>query len=314
MRRPRRSLPELPHEILAQEILPRLPAKSLRRFKFVCKRWRDLINDPTFIDTHLLHLNHQPTSNQQINVLYTNQGRIYSRIIKLDFLSSIQVLRNPLPSADWFQPRKHVEPSFWGSCNGLVCVRTDDSLGLWNPCTGSYRALDYDPLLGPASHGFGYDANTKDYKLVVISEKQLYMGNVITPQVIRVFSLNSNSWRTLSDSVYPCSWMESGMFIDGVVYWVKFEKVICFDIHAEVFSELRLPDISFSELRLRLPDISPTHKICKIQISEIGGSLAISYLLNCIFHEVWVMVKENWIKMYSVDVLQNPLGLTISNH
>ncbi|KAL6563412.1 hypothetical protein OROGR_002371 [Orobanche gracilis] len=42
----------LPQEMI-ENILPRLPVKSLLRFKSVCKRWRDTISDPEFPQTHL---------------------------------------------------------------------------------------------------------------------------------------------------------------------------------------------------------------------------------------------------------------------
>jgi hypothetical protein len=47
--------PELSEEIIVEEILVRLPVKSLVRFKSVCKAWRATISDPIFIRAHLRH-------------------------------------------------------------------------------------------------------------------------------------------------------------------------------------------------------------------------------------------------------------------
>jgi hypothetical protein len=44
---------ELPEELVLDEILIRLPVKSLLRFKCVSKAWRTAISDPSFIRTHL---------------------------------------------------------------------------------------------------------------------------------------------------------------------------------------------------------------------------------------------------------------------
>ncbi|KAK9096000.1 hypothetical protein Sjap_021497 [Stephania japonica] len=58
-----------------------------------------------------------------------------------------------------------------GACNGLVCIYTsDEGLGLFNPCTGTYTPWAY--IVVPPTNtafGFGYDAKIKDYKLVRIT-------------------------------------------------------------------------------------------------------------------------------------------------
>uniref|UniRef100_A0A0E0IWQ0 F-box domain-containing protein n=1 Tax=Oryza nivara TaxID=4536 RepID=A0A0E0IWQ0_ORYNI len=46
------TFPELPEEIV-MEILARLPVKSLLRFKSVCRGWRAIISEPSFIRTQL---------------------------------------------------------------------------------------------------------------------------------------------------------------------------------------------------------------------------------------------------------------------
>ncbi|KAK9161422.1 hypothetical protein Syun_007763 [Stephania yunnanensis] len=326
-RPPRQTTPdELPHDIITEEILPKLPPNSLLRFKLVCKKWRDLINHPDFIHAHLLH---HSRSNRQLNVLFTNQGKLHSRTIKTcvssssSSSSSIEVARNPLPS-NCFDLHKHREPIFWGSCNGLICLQTGDyELGLWNPCTGSYTALPYHPpIRAPASYGFGYDAETKDYKLVKIVS---IINNTTDPQVqVWVFTLNSNSWRAISsydddndddDDCAVCTAVGAapGKYINdddrGVVYWVGeglLDKLICFDIRDEVFSVLMLPNISSII----------TQEISGIEICDIDGCLALARELNCeagmILHEVWLK-KENWIKMYSVDASRSRYWIDIEN-
>ncbi|TQD90885.1 hypothetical protein C1H46_023564 [Malus baccata] len=43
---------EIPTDIICLQILPRLPSKSLMRFKCVCKSWSSLIRNPSFADIH----------------------------------------------------------------------------------------------------------------------------------------------------------------------------------------------------------------------------------------------------------------------
>jgi hypothetical protein len=44
----------LPRDVLAS-ILVRLPGSDLRPLRRVCKEWRDIISDPTFIQPHMLY-------------------------------------------------------------------------------------------------------------------------------------------------------------------------------------------------------------------------------------------------------------------
>ena len=46
-------MPYLLHELVATQILLRLPPKSLLRFTCVCKAWRDVIADDSFRRAHL---------------------------------------------------------------------------------------------------------------------------------------------------------------------------------------------------------------------------------------------------------------------
>ena len=49
----------LPRDVIAS-ILVRLPGSDLRRLRRVCKEWRDIIADPTFIQEHLIHGSRAP--------------------------------------------------------------------------------------------------------------------------------------------------------------------------------------------------------------------------------------------------------------
>ncbi|EOY05504.1 F-box and associated interaction domains-containing-like protein [Theobroma cacao] len=62
------SLLLLPDEIV-YDILPRLPAKSLQRFKLVSKPWGSLISDPNFAESHL----HRANTSHDKNMLRVGQ-------------------------------------------------------------------------------------------------------------------------------------------------------------------------------------------------------------------------------------------------
>ncbi|KAL7142580.1 hypothetical protein ABFS83_08G132800 [Erythranthe nasuta] len=48
------AMPNLPSE-LVEDILRRLPVKSLKRFRAVTKKWRSLIDSDRFVKLHLRH-------------------------------------------------------------------------------------------------------------------------------------------------------------------------------------------------------------------------------------------------------------------
>ncbi|XP_057473290.1 F-box protein At1g30790-like isoform X2 [Actinidia eriantha] len=52
---------ELPHDLVVEEVLTRLPGKSLMRFKYVSKLWCSIIDDPRFCQAHRAHSRSRPT-------------------------------------------------------------------------------------------------------------------------------------------------------------------------------------------------------------------------------------------------------------
>ncbi|KAK9116183.1 hypothetical protein Sjap_015130 [Stephania japonica] len=117
--------------------------------------------------------------------------------------------------------------------------------------------------------------------------------------------MGTNSWRRILGNEEFSSEVP-GKFVNGFVYWKAMydrrNEVFCFDIHGEVFSELRLPRVVLTE---------DTDKIiCNIEIGELGGCLALvrefadRFHTPHVYHEVWVM-KENWVKMHSIDISES---------
>ncbi|MCL7032253.1 hypothetical protein MKW94_000196, partial [Papaver nudicaule] len=52
----------LPEEIIG-DILPRLPAKSVLRFRCVCKSWLKLFRNPNFVKHHLKYAKQRNSTN-----------------------------------------------------------------------------------------------------------------------------------------------------------------------------------------------------------------------------------------------------------
>ncbi|CAL8999417.1 unnamed protein product [Prunus brigantina] len=147
--------PELPSQITCLEILPRLPSKSLMRFRCVCKSWSSLTHDPSFVSAHqnlgcnknthlLLTAWDKPTTQQHFFSMEINQQ---GSLIPVHLLS--------LPT----QRTKNENLYHAQSINGLVCLylhntsvpnQTDEHpIRLFNPSTRESITLPHASL---ASH------------------------------------------------------------------------------------------------------------------------------------------------------------------
>ncbi|KAK4271144.1 hypothetical protein QN277_019881 [Acacia crassicarpa] len=243
--------PFLPQEII-RDILIRLPVNSLIRFQCVCRLWRDLSKDPSFIADHLHHSNRQnPYILFQGVCSYDNPSDLYS------LGSDMQVWRfqNP-PLIEHFNHVKIV-----GSSNGLLCVQTNSlrcsshSLLLWNPAIKEVKLVpETDFRLeshGCSTIGFGFCPSLKDYKIVITYVKNDFFGT------FKVYSLRSNSWKEVKYRLVACP-IYYRVTVNGVMYWwadkiireddgEDFEVVIfSFDLATEVWTVIPMPEQSSS--------------------------------------------------------------------
>ncbi|XP_040369750.1 F-box protein At2g23160 isoform X2 [Rosa chinensis] len=81
------------------EILSWLPAKSLLRFRCVCKAWRALISDPYFIRKHLSRINTK--INSSYSLLFMDKENSSSRSIDCEALFKCSShVDGPVPSRE----------------------------------------------------------------------------------------------------------------------------------------------------------------------------------------------------------------------
>ncbi|KAL4379551.1 hypothetical protein GQ457_02G032280 [Hibiscus cannabinus] len=123
----------MPVEVIVR-ILKRLPAKSVVRFRSVCKSWDTLISDPSFISTHLQASLSNNTSFLLFLCVKNGKTRFSLHYDQDGFEESKQLHLPPFSSV-------------LGSCNGLICVQlfsfVVDFL-LWNPSIQKVRAVQPD--------------------------------------------------------------------------------------------------------------------------------------------------------------------------
>ncbi|KAM7492944.1 hypothetical protein LguiB_027553 [Lonicera macranthoides] len=227
----------LPQEII-DEILYRLPVKSLLRFKCVSKRWLSAISDSTFN----LYYQRKPGS---VFALTLN-GKIPSHYtIDDDNASSIKAFSlnvPPLILEEYDYHHYYWLKTISNSCNGLVLLRiTEDSLVLFNPSTHCYsvKALTLDSMdskklsLFALSIGLCYDTSIDDYKALVIFP--------VYNHCAFVSCLKSKRWVKITRVPFDVRLSIRGPLVNGYVHWTIETTIAYFEATRNAFEALPSP-------------------------------------------------------------------------
>ncbi|KAG8365362.1 hypothetical protein BUALT_Bualt18G0096800 [Buddleja alternifolia] len=283
----------LPPE-LTEDILRRLPAKSLKRFRAVSKSWCFLIDSENFIK---LHLHTSLISNSNRKLILGGLG-LYS--IDLDSLDKAIVIKPPFyyKSVDGIS----------NSCNGLVLVMSAPPV-VWNPFTRDYKVLpdcgDDVPIpldsYSKTAYGFGYDSRNDDYKVVRVSEFRNDLTHVWMCSRSMIYSLRSNSWRRIEGFPYPLPFLRGNwrVHVNGALHTLVVDPddvdsatIMAFSVHSEEHYQVTMPP----GIRIREADVS---------LDVIGGCLCVIYSKRSRVL-IWVMkeyrVKESWFKLLSISL------------
>ena len=222
---------------LVFNILTFFPVKSLLRFRCVCKRWRCMISDPSFVEAHqsrsattLLVSSFDDRRHDKKRTLYTINPSINEG--ELRCLSEF---------SNW---------SFSRSVNGLVCIyeqypAKSHRVRLFNPSTREYVNLPPPIFSGRDSskqvYNLGFDPSTKTYKIL-----RSWIGNWSDCKY-EIFTLGSDSlWRIVKDN--PNIVLDTkGVCLNGTIYWTKdigFQNstiIMAFNVGEEKFRSVPAP-------------------------------------------------------------------------
>ncbi|GLT97766.1 hypothetical protein SLE2022_153150 [Rubroshorea leprosula] len=285
---------------LISEILVRLPAEGLLRFRSVSKHFRSLLTDPEFVHKHATQANENAEHQRLLSVWNT-----FKPLYKINLeTATASMSSNALKELHWWSSDVGSNEAiiFVGSCNGLVCVSKQENphnyysipnLWLFNPLTReSYKVPPSGPYRqrGPWFRGFGFDPTTKDYKIVRIKR-----GG------IEVFSLKTNTWKS-GKIQEPCSLSYATPYpghvavVHGALHW---------DI-GQVTTNIA----SFDLAQENLKDIMPPQSVVDGNIGVLQGHLCVSSVsLPTAMTCVWMMeeygVTESWMKLYIIK-LEHP--------
>ncbi|XP_059315925.1 F-box/kelch-repeat protein At3g23880-like isoform X1 [Lycium ferocissimum] len=294
-------IPVLPNEII-KEILLKLPPNSLLKCMCVSKSWLQLISSPHFVKTHLkLTANDKGCSHHRVlfrglerNFKFCCLPPLFYKEQSFELLDMDSPVENPTFSA-----------YIVGSTNGLICLfKRKRETFLWNPTIRKSKELpklQVDLTLGCSyycKYGFGYDELHDDYKVVYID----YYGN---SSYINIYSLRTDSWRTVNELQDIFLVNSSGKFVNGKLYWVSSTgiginnvcNIISFDLADETWGKLELPSCGEVD----------SHFI----LGVVGSDLSLIYTcrLGTTTSDVWIMkdcgVNVSWTKLFTIKYPQN---------
>ncbi|XP_058767396.1 F-box/kelch-repeat protein At3g06240-like [Vicia villosa] len=314
-------------------ILVKLPLKSLKRLGCVCKSWGILFENSNFINifsnnfisnhgSHddaslLLQVTITNFSDTRYHSLYSLYGDSFINRVKLEW-------PNPF----------HVEnPYFYildsGSINGTLCLYSDINgifiIVIWNPITKELKVIPRSPIEFVPSpydqyfvvlHGFGYDHIQDDYKIIRYINVGLHSSDIYGGKYWEIYSLRSNSWRTLDIGMPGCGLGTIGerLYTLGMCHWISKgytnkddSYLVSFNLNGEIFNTTLIPLFMDAEL---------DHEF-SIHSMMLNGSIAtISWYDDTTTFHISILgelgVKESWIKLFIVGPLScvdHPIGV-----
>lgn len=219
-------------DVVRDNALHLLPAKSLCRFKTVSRGWDQWLSSPLFAHRQTTHF-------KDISGLICQVPGRNPSFISFDR----KAYGVPDPSLNFLPEPVNIRTS----CNGLLCCQSvgDNVYYICNPVTKSWKSLPRSNLYhGPeAAMVLAFEPNPLHF-----NESYEIVCAVTSPDhlIVRfeIYSSRSSSWRTcdaicceLGDMV-----LLNGYYMNGVVYWESSSgAVIVFHLTYEQYGILPLP-------------------------------------------------------------------------
>ncbi|KAL1207094.1 putative F-box protein [Cardamine amara subsp. amara] len=236
---------------LILEILLRLPAKSIVRFRCVSKLWSSLTTDLYFRN------------------LYETRSSIWPNLLMF-FKKGVNLFVYSFPQHNQTsndQPHSyshHVDSyrmkypkrccfPFTESVHGLICFRIDSKPIIWNPTMRQFITLRKPEKSWKGIAVFlGYDPIEGKHKLVCMPRDN-------TCDECRILTLGSSqeSWRKIkTNHKHQPTYRYYGQCINGVVYYQAYidhngkknPAIMSFDVKSEKFDMIELPCGSFVKM------------------------------------------------------------------
>ncbi|KAK1560299.1 hypothetical protein Q3G72_024868 [Acer saccharum] len=287
----KRSIPFIPFQIISH-ILVRVPARSLFRFRCVCKDWCNLIDSFWFVRNQVSIASQQP----QV-VLAPNNFPLSYR--SFTFNGNVLKESSRFPILENNKCFDYIHAGEVGC--GFTCFQYRSRPGeafLFNPLRRQVLVLPMATCIGQAHwYGMGIDSTTNSYKIVH------FVSSVDTGSLAaEIYTLGTESpWRQIS-SISPFPFRRpsidhiTGVSAHGEMHWTDQRKIISFNFEKEEFKLTPHPDFFkcflLTTLRGSLAVLSFSETQADIWDSEIQS-------------EIWVMKdyeKKIWVKEYKISM------------
>ncbi|CAA7045688.1 unnamed protein product [Microthlaspi erraticum] len=226
---------DLPKDVV-EEILSRVPAKSLKRLRSTCKLWNSLFTDKGFTEKHCRN------APKQSLVLMLKELRV-----GLNTGASHVDFKGALALEDSHSNPQQVDISTVFHCDSLLLCTTRNNrrhVVVWNPCLGETKWIQLKTC-DPGYHSFalGYENNQscRSYKIL----RWYYHGDRVV--VLEMYDFGSDSWRNLDLGALNCCIQQNDVSFKGDTYWLaRIDSksdllLVSFDFTSESFRRLCLP-------------------------------------------------------------------------
>ncbi|XP_074265347.1 F-box/kelch-repeat protein At3g23880-like [Silene latifolia] len=297
-------LPEskyLPPELCTQ-IFVNLPAKTLLRFRCVCKSWCSIIDDPDFVNMHFQLSQFNFRNNNKLLVAFEGLERDTGHTAYMLTVCEAETLRQ---TDLIFKKSIRYTYQIIGSCNGLHLVERfcppyyRKELRLWNPCIRKSLPLPVSPFgsLVGTNYLFGFASHSQDYKVVAMTFDNIEAG-LTGKTYVAVYTLSDKKWTVRNDQFditfpnnisinKPFDSLSTAVFCRGSAYWLGYfdeprntlTHLGSFDFDKEKTIFLELPSTWDEKGSLRFPFL-------------LGVSLAV-FSISKVTSRIWVLEQGN---------------------
>ncbi|CAA7028244.1 unnamed protein product [Microthlaspi erraticum] len=270
----------IPMDVVMEEILTRLPAKSLMRFKCVSKRWSSLISSQYF-------------KNRFLTVPSHPRRRIYMCLVDVrDKSYDVMLSLSPDSTSSSFvvdhdRPIRRIRCFMHQNIGGFMCYSTFKKVRIFNPATRRLVTLPaaIEPIPAPPDEAaekvveyyFGHGPVSDQYTVVCSTGVYLNSPEWIRPirSEARVYVLKpggGGSWKKVAltpPAFLPHIPARGGVCIDEVIYYVGWT---CTQISMLVSFHIRSQDLKTIQLPTREDD---ANCMSKVSVIEYGGKATI---------------------------------------
>uniref|UniRef100_J3N2C2 F-box domain-containing protein n=2 Tax=Oryza brachyantha TaxID=4533 RepID=J3N2C2_ORYBR len=237
---------------VSEQVLLRLPVKSILRFRSVCRSWRATIDEPRFARLQLQLSKSRPPSMLIVPLHWAYPHERLASIMFIRYPGHGDVARlmhegfSPSSGgfATWMRP--------W-HCDGLVVAPGRSSGETVLVCNPATRELVRLPPGSPdlwddfQKVGFGVDPLTGEHKVVRCFVRHGGGDEPPAPHSFgcEVFTLGSPAWRPAPDPPYAINAMLP-LCLPGAIYWSASippttQRMARFDLHDEEFTDFPPP-------------------------------------------------------------------------